>query len=98
MNVDVQRIDGPGGGDPVLGHVARQELDASHGVVLYLDDISVSFDGFKALNQLSLVIDVGELRCVIGPNVTLGARTRLHSHVVVDGHTTVGEPPMVGIV
>ncbi len=43
-------------------------LDLSHGVVLYLDDISVSFDGFKALNKLSLAIDAGELRCVIGPN------------------------------
>jgi len=44
------------------------ELDLSHGVVLYLDDISVSFDGFKALNRLSLAIDAGELRCIIGPN------------------------------
>src|SRR2546422_11603638 len=44
------------------------ELDLSHGVVLYLEDISVSFDGFKALNALSLAIDAGELRCVIGPN------------------------------
>jgi urea transport system ATP-binding protein len=43
-------------------------LDLSHGVVLYLEDISVSFDGFKALNNLSLAIDAGELRCVIGPN------------------------------
>ena len=43
-------------------------LDARHGKVLYLDDISVSFDGFKALNKLCLDIDVGELRCVIGPN------------------------------
>jgi urea transport system ATP-binding protein len=43
-------------------------LDLSHGVVLYLDDISVSFDGFKALNRLTLAIDAGELRCVIGPN------------------------------
>jgi urea transport system ATP-binding protein len=39
-----------------------------HGVVLYLDGVSVSFDGFKALNNLSLAIDDGELRCVIGPN------------------------------
>ena len=43
-------------------------LDLSHGVVLYLDDISVSFDGFRALNRLSLAIDAGELRCIIGPN------------------------------
>jgi urea transport system ATP-binding protein len=44
------------------------ELDLSHGVVLYLEDISVSFEGFKALNALSLHIDAGELRCIIGPN------------------------------
>jgi urea transport system ATP-binding protein len=42
--------------------------DASHGTILYLEDISVSFDGFKALNALTLYIDVGELRCIIGPN------------------------------
>ena len=51
-----------------FSHVATEGLDATHGVVLYLDDISVSFDGFRALNSLSLSIDVGELRCVIGPN------------------------------
>ena len=36
--------------------------------LLYLDNVSVSFDGFKALNSLSFVIDPGELRAVIGPN------------------------------
>ena len=46
----------------------HDELDTSHGVVLYLDDVTVSFDGFRALNKLSLSIDVGELRCIIGPN------------------------------
>ncbi|HJV11816.1 MAG TPA: urea ABC transporter ATP-binding protein UrtD [Burkholderiales bacterium] len=44
------------------------EVTAGQGTVLYLDGISVSFDGFKALNNLSLMIDAGELRCVIGPN------------------------------
>ena len=43
-------------------------LDVSQGVVLYVDDISVSFDGFKALNNLTLSIGSGELRCIIGPN------------------------------
>ena len=43
-------------------------LDTSHQGILYLDGISVSFDGFRALNNLSLLVDVGELRCVIGPN------------------------------
>ena len=51
-----------------IGRVATEGLDITHGVVLYLDGISVSFDGFKALNNLSLSIDAGELRCVIGPN------------------------------
>jgi len=51
-----------------FAHVAGEGLDATHGVVLYLDDISVSFDGFQALSKLTLQIDVGELRCVIGPN------------------------------
>ena len=44
------------------------EVDLSHGVILYLDDVSVSFDGFRALNKLSLSMDSDELRCVIGPN------------------------------
>jgi urea transport system ATP-binding protein len=55
-------------GPAALGHVVTGELDLSHRIILYLDDISVSFDGFKALNDLSLSIDAGELRCVIGPN------------------------------
>ena len=51
------------------GHVLIPgELDLSHGVALYLEDINVSFDGFKAINHLSLSIDAGELRCIIGPN------------------------------
>ncbi|MFO1149640.1 MAG: urea ABC transporter ATP-binding protein UrtD [Alsobacter sp.] len=36
--------------------------------LLYLDGVSVSFDGFKALNALSLVIGPGEMRAIIGPN------------------------------
>ncbi|AXU96461.1 urea ABC transporter ATP-binding protein UrtD [Erwinia persicina] len=36
--------------------------------VLQLENITVAFDGFKALNDLSLQIGVGELRCIIGPN------------------------------
>jgi len=36
--------------------------------LLYLDDVSVSFDGFRALNSLSLVLAPGEMRAVIGPN------------------------------
>jgi urea transport system ATP-binding protein len=44
------------------------ELDMSHGTILYLEDISVTFDGFRAINGLNLYIDAGELRCIIGPN------------------------------
>lgn len=36
--------------------------------LLYLDGVSVAFDGFKALNELSLVIEPGEMRAIIGPN------------------------------
>ena len=36
--------------------------------LLYLDNVTVSFDGFKALDGLSLIVDEGELRTVIGPN------------------------------
>src|SRR6266404_2110269 len=35
---------------------------------LYLEDLTVSFDGFKALNELSLYVDPGEMLCIIGPN------------------------------
>ena len=36
--------------------------------ILLLHEVTVSFDGFRALNELSLDIEVGELRCIIGPN------------------------------
>jgi len=36
--------------------------------VLYLDGVSVSFDGFKALNDLSFYVKAGEMRAIIGPN------------------------------
>ena len=36
--------------------------------LLYLDNVSVTFDGFRALNSLSLVLQRGEMRAVIGPN------------------------------
>jgi urea transport system ATP-binding protein len=48
--------------------VRPDEVDISHGPILYLENITVSFDGFKALNDLTLYIDAGELRCIIGPN------------------------------
>lgn len=48
--------------------VTAGEVDVAHGRILYLDDVHVSFDGFKAINGLSLDIAPGELRCIIGPN------------------------------
>jgi urea transport system ATP-binding protein len=44
------------------------EVDVTHGRILYLENVTVSFDGFKAIDQLSLDIAPGELRCIIGPN------------------------------
>ena len=38
------------------------------GTILDLEDLTVSFDGFKALNELTLYVEPGELRCIIGPN------------------------------
>jgi urea transport system ATP-binding protein len=43
-------------------------VDITHGRILYLENVHVSFDGFKAINGLSLDIAPGELRCIIGPN------------------------------
>jgi urea transport system ATP-binding protein len=40
----------------------------THDTILYLDGVSVSFDGFKALNDLSFYVLAGELRAIIGPN------------------------------
>ena len=44
------------------------DLDLSHGTVLYLEDVSVTFDGFRAIDGLNFHVDEDELRCVIGPN------------------------------
>jgi urea transport system ATP-binding protein len=43
-------------------------LTAGRKALLCVDSVSVSFDGFKALDNLTLVLDEGELRCIIGPN------------------------------
>ena len=58
--------------EKIIGRGYRSDkqpsADVSHGTILYLEDLTVSFDGFKALNALTLYVDVGELRCIIGPN------------------------------
>jgi urea transport system ATP-binding protein len=38
------------------------------GKALRLEDVTVTFDGFKALDGLTLTVEPGELRCIIGPN------------------------------
>jgi urea transport system ATP-binding protein len=61
--------DANGGEITGLAHVnVPGVVDLSHGVILYLEGVSVSFDGFRALNKLSLLLDSDELRCIIGPN------------------------------
>ncbi len=49
--------------EPDSPEVARRKE-----TLLYLDGVSVSFDGFKAINNLSLVLEKGEMRAIIGPN------------------------------
>jgi len=58
----------PGDAGAVYGRHRTEGVDTTHGAILYLEDITVSFDGFRALNKLNLDISVGELRCIIGPN------------------------------
>ena len=50
------------------GRPKSEGADFSHGIALYLERVSVWFDSFRALNDLSLYIKEGELRCIIGPN------------------------------
>jgi urea transport system ATP-binding protein len=40
----------------------------SSGTMLYLNGVSVSFDGFKALNSLSIIVHPNEMLAIIGPN------------------------------
>ena len=58
-----------GGREAGFSRIAKAgEVDTAHGRILYLENVNVSFDGFKAINNLSLDIAPGELRCIIGPN------------------------------
>jgi len=43
-------------------------VNVTQGIILYVNDVTVSFDGFKALNKLSLTVNDGSLHCIIGPN------------------------------
>lgn len=51
--------------EPITGPAANSAREPS---ILYLEGVSVSFDGFKALNSLNLIIRRGEMRAIIGPN------------------------------
>jgi urea transport system ATP-binding protein len=53
---------------PFLIEKQFPKVDISHQVILYVEGLSVSFDGFQALNDLNLYINDGELRCLIGAN------------------------------
>ncbi len=62
----VRQTRGVAGADDLRrgGSAGMTEADT----LLYLDGVTVSFDGFRALNALSLVLEDGEMRAVIGPN------------------------------
>jgi urea transport system ATP-binding protein len=46
----------------------QSPLVAKRKLMLWVDDVTVNFDGFLALEHLTLTVDQGELRCIIGPN------------------------------
>lgn len=59
----------PSGDVTSLAHwVDKDSIDTSHGIVLYIENLNVKFGNFQAINNLSLYIKEGELRCIIGPN------------------------------
>ena len=60
--------DDPASGRESPGLRSGEAHDLLHGAILYLEGITVSFDGFRALDDLSLRIARGELRCIIGAN------------------------------
>jgi urea transport system ATP-binding protein len=68
MNATANGMATAGPARQAFSHIKGDGVDTRHGAILYLEDVTVSFDGFKALNKLSLDISVGELRCIIGPN------------------------------
>lgn len=52
----------------LIDPVRRDAVVAGRPAILCVDNVSVSFDGFRAINNLTLILDKGELRCLIGPN------------------------------
>jgi len=86
------------------GSSSAPSLDLTHNIILYVEGVTVSFDGFRALNDLSLYVAPGELRCIIGPNGAgkttmmdvITGKTRPDTGSVWFGQTldllTLGEP------
>jgi urea transport system ATP-binding protein len=78
----------------LLKHENEQNIGELKIRILLVDGVSVSFDGFKALNNLSFSINYGELRCIIGAN---GAGKSTMMDVVTgktrpdEGHVIFGE-------
>ena len=71
---DTLVLDKPASHAPIAvdPQVAAREAEARQkritSALLYLDGVHVSFDGFHAINNLSLVLGPGEMRAIIGPN------------------------------
>ena len=68
LTATVTPTDDAGRWSDMRAAAARRAPPQLLGKILYLEHITVSFDGFKALNGLTLYVDPGELRCIIGPN------------------------------
>jgi len=56
--------------DPMVAEQNARDalLQRAQSSSLWIDNVTVSFDGFKALRDLNLLLEPGELRCIIGPN------------------------------
>jgi len=90
---------GAGGTITHLAHFAEAgKIDTTHGIVLYIENLTVKFDAFCAINDLSLYIKEGELRCIIGPNGA-GKTTLMdvitgktgHRNATIDGEVFLGQ-------
>ncbi|AMG29157.1 urea ABC transporter ATP-binding protein UrtD [Grimontia hollisae] len=81
VNEQKHQLSEPVGASDLLTEITRRDqvfsflkppynpkVDVKNGMLLYVEGVSVSFDGFKAINDLNLYIKEGELRCIIGPN------------------------------
>ena len=71
MNTTLDRVRDVWARDKVWPHLieaSAPNINVDKNIILYIEGLSVSFDGFKALNNLNLYVNDGELRCVIGAN------------------------------